>query len=126
LLQIVAAGTGDWLILVDTDRRVQFINRGIRAYSRESIIGRRLDEIAVAEDRPSLLDALTQVLQTGEPVDLQMASSGNDGPHVRLTHPRGASARRYHRRGDQHHRDHRSPGRHAPARNAGAHVRAAA
>ena len=79
LLQIVAAGTGDWLILVDTDRRVQFINRGIRAYSRESIIGRRLDEIAVAEDRQSILDALTQVLQTGEPVDLQMASSGNDG-----------------------------------------------
>jgi PAS domain S-box-containing protein len=79
LLQIVAAGTGDWLILVDTDRRVQFINRGIRAYTRESIIGRRLDEIAVAEDRPSILDALTQVLQTGEPVDLQMASSGNDG-----------------------------------------------
>jgi len=79
LLQIVAAGTGDWLILVDTERRVQFINRGIRAYSRESIIGRRLDEIAVAEDRQSILDALTQVLHTGEPVDLQMASSGNDG-----------------------------------------------
>ena len=71
LLQIVAAGTGDWLILVDTERRVQFINRGIRAYSRESIIGQRLDEIAVTEDRPSILAALTQVLQTGEPVDLQ-------------------------------------------------------
>jgi PAS domain S-box-containing protein len=79
LLQIVAAGTGDWLILVDTERRVQFINRGIRAYSRESIIGQRLDEIAVTEDRPSILAALTQVLQTGEPVDLQMASSGTDG-----------------------------------------------
>ena len=52
LLQIVAAGTGDWLILVDTERRVQFINRGIRSHSRESIIGQRLDEIAVAEDRP--------------------------------------------------------------------------
>jgi two-component system, LuxR family, sensor kinase FixL len=79
LLQIVAAGTGDWLILVDQERRVQFINRGIRAYSRESIIGQRLDEIAVTEDRPSILAALTQVLQTGEPVDLQMASSGDDG-----------------------------------------------
>ena len=79
LLQIVAAGTGDWLILVDTERRVQFINRGIRALSRESIIGQRLDEIAVPEDRPSILAALTQVLQTGESVDLQLASSGNDG-----------------------------------------------
>jgi PAS domain S-box-containing protein len=79
LLQMVAAGTSDWLILVDTDRRVQFINRGIRAHSRESIIGQRLDEIAVPEDRPSILAALTQVLKTGEPMDLQLASSGNDG-----------------------------------------------
>lgn len=76
LLQMVAAGTGDWLILVDTERRVQFINRGIRSHSRESIIGRRLDEIAVDEDRTSILTALQQVLTTGEPVDLQLASSG--------------------------------------------------
>jgi len=55
---------------------VQFINRGIRSHSRESIIGERLDEIAVAEDRPTILAALTQVLQTGDPVDLQLASSG--------------------------------------------------
>jgi PAS domain S-box-containing protein len=76
LLQMVAAGTGDWLILVDTERRVQFINRGIRSHSRESIIGQRLDEIAVAEDRDSIHAALKQVLTTGEPVDLQLASSG--------------------------------------------------
>ncbi|HTU67853.1 MAG TPA: PAS domain-containing protein [Steroidobacteraceae bacterium] len=76
LLQMVAAGTGDWLILVDTERRVQFINRGIRSHSRESIIGQRLDEIAVDEDRASILAALQQVLTTGEPVDLQLASSG--------------------------------------------------
>jgi PAS domain S-box-containing protein len=79
LLQMVAAGTSDWLILVDCERRVQFINRGIRAHSRDAIIGQRVDEIAVPEDRPSILAALTQVLQTGEPVDLQLASSGNDG-----------------------------------------------
>jgi len=76
LLQMVAAGTSDWLILVDDQRRVQFINRGIRSHSRESIVGRRLDEIAVAEDRPRILAALTQVLTTGESVDLQLASSG--------------------------------------------------
>jgi PAS domain S-box-containing protein len=78
LLQIVAAGTGDWLILVDSERRVQFINRGIRNHSRESIIGQRIDEIAVPQDRPAILAALTQVLQTGEPMELQLASSGND------------------------------------------------
>src|SRR5688572_18332765 len=46
MLQMVAAGTGDWLILVDNERRVQFINRGIRDYPREQVIGMRLDEIA--------------------------------------------------------------------------------
>ena len=36
LLQIVAAGTGDWLILVDAQRCVQFINRDIRlAFARQ-------------------------------------------------------------------------------------------
>jgi PAS domain S-box-containing protein len=78
MLQIIAAGTGDWLILVDNERRVQFINRGIRSYSRDSIIGQRLDEIAVAEDRPSILAALRQVLETGEPVDMQLAGTGPD------------------------------------------------
>ena len=79
LLQIVAAGTGDWLILVDAHRRIQFINRDIAGHSRESIIGRPLDEIAEPADRHDILAALTQVLETGEPVDLQMASKGRDG-----------------------------------------------
>jgi PAS domain S-box-containing protein len=78
MLQIIAAGTGDWLILVDNERRVQFINRGIRSYTRDSIIGQRLDEIAHAEDRPSILAALRQVLETGEPVDMQLAGTGPD------------------------------------------------
>jgi PAS domain S-box-containing protein len=79
LLQIVAAGTGDWLILVDSHRCVQFINRDIASHSRDSIIGRPLDEIAEPADRQDILAALTQVLETGEPVDLQMASKGKDG-----------------------------------------------
>jgi PAS domain S-box-containing protein len=77
LLQMVAAGTGDWLILVNAERRVQFINRGIGSHSRESIIGQRLDEVALAEDRTSIFAALQQVLTTGDPVDLQLASSGS-------------------------------------------------
>jgi PAS domain S-box-containing protein len=78
MLQIIAAGTGDWLILVDRERRVQFINRGIRTHAPEMVIGQRFDEIAVAEDRASILSALTHVLETGEPVDLQLAGTGPD------------------------------------------------
>jgi PAS domain S-box-containing protein len=76
LLQMVAAGTGDWLILVDTERRVQFINRGIRSRSRESITGQRVEELAAEEDRANILAALEQVITTGDPVDLQLVSSG--------------------------------------------------
>jgi len=79
LLQVVAAGTGDWLILVDSQRRVQFINRDIAGHTRDSIIGRPLDEIAEPADRQDILAALTQVLETGEPVDLQMSSRARDG-----------------------------------------------
>ena len=98
LLQMVAAGTSDWLVLVDTERRVQFINRGIRAQSRESIIGQRLDEIAVPEHRDGLLDALTRVLDTGESVDLQLASAAASTAaavsiraSARCVHPGGIS-----------------------------------
>jgi PAS domain S-box-containing protein len=76
LLQMVAAGTSDWLILVDTEQRVQFINRGIRSHSRESIINQRLDEIAEPEHRAAVLEALTRVLSSGESVDLQLRSDG--------------------------------------------------
>ena len=111
LLQIVAAGTGDWLILVDTERRVQFINRGIRSHSRESIIGQRLDEIAVPEDRPSILAALTQVLADRRARGPAAREHGAQRRALlRLAHPRGALAGRHHRRGHQHHRDHRPPG----------------
>ncbi len=78
LLQMVAVGTSDWLILVDTERRVQFINRDIRAQSRESIVGRPLEEIAEPEHREAFLAALMRVLATGESADLQLTASGSE------------------------------------------------
>ena len=96
MLQMVAAGTGDWLILVDCERRVQFINRGIRDYSREQVIGQRMDEIAEPQDREALVNALLQVLANGEPMDLQFTSTGPDtrvyDARVRAVHsPKGIS-----------------------------------
>ncbi len=128
LLQMVAAGTSDWLILVDTERRVQFINRDIRAQSRESIVGRPLDEIAEPEHREAVaaaLDAGAQHRRVRRPAadDLGRAIRRT---LLRFAHPRRALEGRHHRRGDQHHRDHRPPGGAAPARDPGAHVRAAA
>lgn len=78
LLQMVAAGTSDWLVLVDTGHRVQFINRDIRGFTRETIIGHRLDEVAEPEHREPFRAALERVLGSGESADLQLVTSGPD------------------------------------------------
>ena len=78
LLQMVAVGTSDWLILCDTERRVQFINRDIRAQSRESVVGQKLEDLAEPEHREAFLAAVTRVLATGESADLQLATSGKE------------------------------------------------
>jgi PAS domain S-box-containing protein len=75
MLQMVAAGTGDWLYLVDEDRRVQFLNRCMRSLPREQVIGQRIDELAEPGDRDALREALQRVLVTGEPVDVELGGS---------------------------------------------------
>jgi len=75
LLQMVATGTSDWLILVDTGRRVQFINRELRGEPRESFIGRPLDDLAEPEHRDAVIAALDRVLSTGQSADLQLTTS---------------------------------------------------
>ena len=79
LLQMVAAGTGDFLYLVDTDRRVQFMNRCMRSLSRDQVIGQRIDEIAEPVDREALRLGVQRVLETGEPVDIELGRS-SEGP----------------------------------------------
>ena len=113
MLQMVAAGTGDWLILVDTERRVQFINRGIRAHSRESIIGQRIDETrgtggSAKHSSPRSSACSTpaspwtsQLAHVGRAVRRPQSSTRASARFVRRGHQR---------RGDQHHRDHRPPG----------------
>jgi PAS domain S-box-containing protein len=78
MLQVVAEGTGDWLYLVDAERRVQFLNRCMRQLPREQVIGQRIDEIAEPSDREALRLALQRVLDTGEHVDLELGIAGKE------------------------------------------------
>jgi PAS domain S-box-containing protein len=78
LMQMVAAGTGDWLYLVDLERRVQFLNRCLRALPHEQVLGQRIDELAEPRDREALRNALQRVLDTGEPVDLELGIEAGD------------------------------------------------
>ncbi|HEX5162560.1 MAG TPA: PAS domain-containing protein [Steroidobacteraceae bacterium] len=78
LMQMVAEGTSDWLILVDTAQRIQFINRDIRGKPRDSFIGRPIDGLAEPEHLEAITSALTRVLATGESSDLQLTTSDNE------------------------------------------------
>ena len=79
LLQMVATGTSDWLVLVDTRQRIQFINRDARGQPRESFIGRPLEELSEPEHREAVANAIDRVLSTGQSVDLQLSTSGEFG-----------------------------------------------
>jgi PAS domain S-box-containing protein len=78
MLQMVAEGTGDWLYLVDADRRVQFLNRCMKSLPREQVIGQRIDDIAEVRDRDALRAAVQRVIDTGEPVDIELGNSNED------------------------------------------------
>lgn len=78
MLQMVAEGTGDWLYLVDHERRVQFLNRCMRQLPRDQVVGQRIDDIAEPGDRDALREAVQRVLDTGEPVDLELGNSSED------------------------------------------------
>lgn len=78
LMQMVAAGTGDWLYLVDLDRRVQFLNRCLRGLPHDQVLGQRIDGLAEPKDRESLRLAVQRVLDTGEPVDLELGIEGEE------------------------------------------------
>jgi PAS domain S-box-containing protein len=78
MLQMVAEGTGDWLYLVDTERRVQFLNRCIRSRPREQVIGQLIDDIADPRDREALRTAVQRVIETGEHVDIELGISPED------------------------------------------------
>ncbi|MDF3020320.1 MAG: hypothetical protein K0Q92_1623 [Steroidobacteraceae bacterium] len=82
MLQMVAEGTGDWLYLVDTQLRVQFLNRCMRSLPREQVIGRRIDDVAETKDREALRDAVQRVLDTGQPVDVELNNASPDAMRV--------------------------------------------
>jgi PAS domain S-box-containing protein len=78
MLQMVAEGTGDWLYLVDAERRVQFLNRCLKQMPRDQVIGQRIDEIADPGDRDALRLAVDRVIETGEPVDLELGMQAGE------------------------------------------------
>jgi PAS domain S-box-containing protein len=66
LLRATTANTADTLLLVDTELKVRFINRGDGKLSVDEIVGREIAEILPEAARGVVLAKLRHVLNTGE------------------------------------------------------------
>jgi PAS domain S-box-containing protein len=67
LLRTTTANTADTLLLVDTELKIRFINRGARGMSSEAIVGRDLAVLLPDHAREMVIAKLRQVLATAEP-----------------------------------------------------------
>ena len=68
LLRTTTANSADTLMLVDTDLRVRFINRGELGMSIEEIIGQSIAVLLPEAARERIIAKLRRVLETAEPV----------------------------------------------------------
>ncbi|MCB1624865.1 MAG: PAS domain-containing protein [Pseudomonadales bacterium] len=70
-LMAIAESSPDWLVLVDADMRVQYINHPMMGRAPDALIGCFVRDIAPPEDMDRVAQAVAHVLETGEPADLE-------------------------------------------------------
>jgi PAS domain S-box-containing protein len=73
-LRTTTANTADTLILVDTELKVRFINRGHAGLSIEEIVGREIGDLLPEPARDAVIVKLRYVLNTGEPATFEFQS----------------------------------------------------
>jgi PAS domain S-box-containing protein len=74
LLRTTTANTADTLILVDTDLKVRFINRGFAGRAIEQIVGDEISTLLPEEARPGVIARLRSVLASGAPATYEFRS----------------------------------------------------
>ncbi len=74
LLRTTTANTADTLILVDTDLRIRFINKGCGGMTIEQIVGCEISAVLPEPARGFVAAKLRQVLQTGETATYEFES----------------------------------------------------
>jgi PAS domain S-box-containing protein len=71
LLRTTTANTADTLLLVDTELKIRFINRGVHGMSIDAIVGRDLSVLLPEHARGSVIAKLSQVLSSAEPASYE-------------------------------------------------------
>jgi PAS domain S-box-containing protein len=79
LLRTTTANTADTLMLVDTDLRIKFINRGVRGMSIDDIVGCDISAVLPEAARGVVVAKLRHVLNTGETTTYEFESRDNGG-----------------------------------------------
>lgn len=77
-LRSIADNSPDWLMLFDTELRIQFANRMVRGVRAEQLIGRRLSEILALPLAQELERRLHAVMADGAPVEFEHPYTGLD------------------------------------------------
>ncbi len=75
-LIVIAESSPDWLVLVDADLCVQYINHTIMDRAPGELIGRSISEISVPQDVEHVVQSLARVLVTGSPVEFEQTLAG--------------------------------------------------
>ena len=78
-LRSVVENAPSFIVMVDRDGRIQFINHLAEGFSREEVIGKHLDEFTAADSREVQRAALERVFQYGEAVNFESAGCNRDG-----------------------------------------------
>ncbi|HEX4151363.1 MAG TPA: PAS domain S-box protein [Steroidobacteraceae bacterium] len=79
LLRTTTANTADTLLLLDTDLRVRFINRGCVGLRVEDIVGREISVVLPEAARCAVISKLRHVLSSGEPATYEFQSRDGGG-----------------------------------------------
>ncbi len=69
----------DFVLQIDEQGRITYINRIYPPYTREQVLGSQVEDWVTSEFRGRLRDAIARTLATGEPTNLEVAGAGKDG-----------------------------------------------
>ena len=72
----------EYLLALDTEFRIQFCNRAAQGLSLEDLIGKPLYMFAEEDQRDEVLNKLTDVRRTGNPVEYETEHHTPDGPTI--------------------------------------------
>lgn len=86
MLRDVTRHAPDWLMLLDTNLRMRFVNRGWRDYTPEDLIGRTFLDYIPEVNRARVEQSYRTVLATGQAAEIEVVHPSDDGTALHLTY----------------------------------------